>query len=248
MDADLCRGARHLKEMHERSITADDLATFAHLPLFSTLEADCLRQVTAQGKIIRYQRGDILFDQGEEASWLHILIEGQVGLTGSVSGSEETIVAILKSGDVFIAAAVLTGKPYLMGAKALTTSRLLMLPSDRLLSDLREYPDFALAMLTSLSKNFRSLVLEVKDLKLKSASQRLALYLMSLTPKREGSTILHLPHNKILIAGRVGVRPETLSRVFQAIKKEGVVSENQTVAITDLRRLADFCMEGDEII
>jgi CRP/FNR family transcriptional activator FtrB len=190
----------------------------------------------------------MLFLQGEPARWLHILVDGQIGLVGSASGGEETIVEILKSGEVFIAAAVLTGKPYLMSAKALAPSRLLLLPADRLLGDLRENPDLALNMLASLAKHFRMLVREVKDLKLKSASQRLALYLMSLTTKREGSAILHLPHNKILIAGRVGIRPETLSRVFQALKQEGVVSENQTVAITDLKRLAAFCHEGDDVI
>jgi CRP/FNR family transcriptional activator FtrB len=235
-------------EDNARLPSPEDIVAFSQLPLFCTLNSECLRRVTADARVVRYQRGDVLFHQGEQARWLHILVDGQIGLVGSVSGGEETIVEILKSGEVFIAAAVLTGKPYLMSAKALTTARLLLLPGDRLLGDLRDNPDLALNMLASLAKHFRMLVSEVKDLKLKSASQRLALYLMSLTNKREGSAILHLPHNKILIAGRVGVRPETLSRVFQALKKEGVVSENQTVAITDLKRLAAFCQEGDEII
>lgn len=231
-----------------RSLTSEDLSTISRLPLFCTLSDEGLRQVTSDAKILRFSKGEFLFHQGESARWLHILIDGQIGLIGSVSGGEETIVEILKSGEVFIAAAVLTGKPYLMSAKALSPTRLLLLPADRLLSDLRENPDLALAMLASLAKHFRLLVTEVKDLKLKTASQRLAQYLMSLTPKREGSTILHLPHNKILIAGRVGVRPETLSRVFQALKSEGVVSENLNVAIADLKRLSEFCQEGDEII
>lgn len=231
-----------------RPLSTEDLSTFSQLPLFCTLSDDCLRRITSDAKILRFPKGEFLFHQGESARWLHILVEGQIGLIGSVSGGEETIVEILKSGEVFISAAVLTGKPYLMSAKALSPSRLLLLPADRLLNDLRDNPDLALAMLASLAKHFRQLVTEVKDLKLKSASQRLAQYLMSLTPKREGSAILHLPHNKILIAGRIGVRPETLSRVFLALKNEGVVNENLNVAIADLKRLALFCQEGDEII
>lgn len=239
---------RYTAEESPRPLSPEDLATFAKLPLFCTLSAECLKRITAEARMVRFRRGETLFHQGEQARWLHILVEGQIGLVGSLSGGEETIVEILKSGEVFIAAAVLTGKPYLMSAKALAPSRLLLLPAERLLGDLRENSELALNMLASLAKHFRMLVTEVKDLKLKSASQRLALYLMSLTTKRDGSTILHLPHNKILIAGRVGVRPETLSRVFQALKKEGVVSENQTVAIADLKRLAAFCQEGDEVV
>lgn len=231
-----------------RSMSASDLVAFSTLPLFCTLNEDCLRKITGEAKVTRYQRGEMLFHQGEDPSWLHILVDGQIGLIGSVSGGEETMVEMLSGGEVFIAAAVLTRKPYLMSAKALTPCRLLQLPAERLLADLRENPDLALAMLTSLSKHFRMLVREVKDLKLKSASQRLALYLMGLTTKREGSTILQLPHSKIMIAARVGIRPETLSRVFLALRNEGVVIESQTIAIADLKRLAEFCQEGEEII
>ena len=39
-------------------------------------------------------------------------------------------------------------------------------------------------MMGAMARHFRQLVREVKDLKLKSASQRLALYLMGLTPRR----------------------------------------------------------------
>ncbi|TAN47646.1 MAG: cyclic nucleotide-binding domain-containing protein [Rhodospirillales bacterium] len=248
MGASFRHDARSFKEKDVSGLSEEDLSGLSRLPLFSNLSDGCLRKVADESRIVRYQRSDVLFGQGETADWLHILIEGQVSLAGSVRNSEETVVDILKSGEAFIVAAVLTGKPYLMSAKALATSKVLLLPAAKLLNDLREYPELALAMLSCLAGHFRTLVTEVKDLKLKSASQRLALYLMSLTPRREGSAILHLPHNKILIAGRVGVRPETLSRVFFSLKKEGVVSEHQTVAITDLKRLAAFCHEGAEII
>ncbi|CAA6604778.1 cAMP-binding protein-catabolite gene activator and regulatory subunit of cAMP-dependent protein kinase [Rhodospirillaceae bacterium LM-1] len=244
----LGQNARPIGDDNARGLTANDLATFSSLPFFCELGEPCLRKMTQEAKVVRYQRGDILFHQGEEAKWLHILLDGQIGLVGSASGGDETIVEIFKNGEVFIAAAVLTKKPYLMTAKALTTSRLLLVPGDKLLSELRDNSDLSLAMIISLAKHFRTLVREIKDLKLKSASQRLALYLMGLTPRREGSVIMHLPHNKNVIAGRVGIRPETLSRLFQTLKQYGVVCESQTVAITDLGILAAFCQEGDEIV
>ncbi|MGE5547825.1 MAG: cyclic nucleotide-binding domain-containing protein [Solirubrobacterales bacterium] len=221
-----------------------ELEVLGRVALFSALDADTLRNLVAGGQTVRHPRGAHLFTQGGEAKALHVLLEGQVGLVGAADGVE-TVVEILDAGEAFIIAAVLTGQPYLTGAVALTQCRTLELPRENLLTELLDNPDLALAMLGSLAKHYRQLVREVKSLKLKSAGQRLAVYLMGLTPKRRGSVILRLPHNKGVIAQRVGVRPETLSRVFASLRDEGVAMDGHTVAILDLAKLGQFC-NGDE--
>lgn len=237
-----------------RAAGRDELEVVARAPLFSGLPVEVLERLAACARVTRCPRGTQLFAQGDEALVLHVLLEGQVGLLGSVGGdeggkaAEQTMVEILDAGEAFVAAAVLTAKPYLMGAVTLSPCRLLEIPRDNLLADLRASPDLALAMLGSMARHFRMLVREVKDLKLKSASQRLALYLMGLTTRRRGSVILRLPHNKSLIAARVGVRPETLSRAFAQLRGHGVVVDGHTVAIADLAALGRHCHEGVELV
>lgn len=235
-----------MNTVNPRVFKVEDLAAIGRLPLLSALTAEDLAQVTAKAELHRHARGEVVFRQGEEAPGLHLLLEGEVGLTGRAEDGDETVVEILKPGEIFIAAAVLTGKPYLMSAVVLKPARILMLPAERLRADLRRSPDLAFAMLISLAEHFRMLVREVKDLKMKSAAQRLALYLLGLTGEREGVTAIRLAHNKALIAARVGIRPETLSRAFAQLKKYGVEMNGQAVSITDVGALRGFCHQGAE--
>lgn len=232
-----------------RRVRGDDLDIMARVPLFAGLTPDALEDIAGLSQISRLPRGATLFRQGDEAKVLHVLLDGQVALMAGVEGGgEQTMLEILDAGESFIAAALLTGKPYLMSAMALTPCRLMEIPRAPLLERIKANPDLSLAMLASLSRHFRLLIQEVKDLKLKSASQRLALYLMGLTPRRRGSVTLRLPHNKSLIAARVGVRPETLSRAFAQLKSQGVGVDGQMVTIADLGRLGRYCHEGREIV
>jgi CRP/FNR family transcriptional activator FtrB len=226
----------------------EDLAAVARLPLFCDLSPAVLAEITVEASVTKYARNDIIFRQGDAPDALRVVLDGQVGLTGTIADGGETMVEILKAGEMFIPAAVLTEKPFLMSAVTLTPSRILSLPGERFRRDVRERPDLAYVMVTSLSRHFRSLVREVKDLKLKSAAQRLALYLIGLTAKREGSTIVRLPHSKSVIAARVGVRPETLSRAFGHLKGHGVVVDGNAVSIADIPALRAYCHEGEEII
>lgn len=226
----------------------DDLAAMGRLPLFCDLPPSALAEITVEASVTKYQRTDVIFHQGDIPTALRVVLDGQVGLTGTVTDGGETMVEILKAGEMFIAAAVLTEKPYLMSAVALQTSRILSLPGERFRRDVRERTDLSFLMLTSMAKHFRLLVREVKDLKLKSAAQRLALYLLGLTAKRDGSTIIRLPHSKGIIAARVGVRPETLSRAFAHLRERGVAVDGHAVAIADIPGLRAYCHEGEEII
>jgi CRP/FNR family transcriptional activator FtrB len=230
------------------NLRPEDLAAVARLPLFCDLSSAALTEITVDAAVTKYARNDIIFRQGDAPDALRVVLDGQVGLTGTISDGGETMVEILKAGEMFIAAAVLTEKPFLMSAVVLQPARILSLPGERFRRDVRERPDLAYVMLTSLSRHFRTLVREVKDLKLKSAAQRLALYLIGLTAKREGSTIVRLPHSKSVIAARVGVRPETLSRAFAHLKGQGVVVDGNAVSIADIPSLRSYCHEGEEII
>ena len=225
-------------------VTAEDRVMIRGVPLFSDLPEDILDRIVAPGLVFCYPRGVVLFEQGESPSYLHILLDGEIGLTGE-RGGEETVVEILHPGEIFIAAAVLADKPLLMGARVLNPARLLLLPAAELRRQIREMPELAYAMLTSMARHFRMLVHEVKDLKLKSSVQRLAAYLLTLTAgQAHGPTVTRLPHAKSVIAQRIGIRPETLSRHFTLLQEVGVTVHASEIAIGDVARLAAFCHDA----
>lgn len=235
-------------EMAGPSLQPEDLVRLGQTPLFSELPSHLIDVVLADAVVHRYTAGEMLFCQGATPEYLHVVLTGEVGLYGIAIDGGETVMEIMKSGEVFIAAAVLTDLPYLMEARALSPSRVLLLPAERLRKDLRALPDLVMAMLTSLSIHFRKMVREAKTLKLNTPIQRLGVFLLSLTIKREGSTILWLPHNKGIIAARIGVRQESLSRAFATLRQHGVRTKGSRVEVDDMAALVEFCHQDDEFV
>ncbi len=231
-----------------RTLRPDEMAHIAELPLFVGLAPDLLAIALAEATLLRCQCSEMLFHQGGHPHFLHVVVDGEIGMYGIGCEGEETVVDILKRGDIFITAAALTGRPYLMSAKAVSPARVLLLPAERLRRDLQAVPELAIAIICGLATNFRTMVREVKQLKLKTAAQRLGIYILSLTPRRSGMAVVWLPHSKSLIAARIGIRPETLSRTFCTLRDLGVQVCGAKIIVEDVECLTAFCSQDEEIM
>jgi CRP/FNR family transcriptional activator FtrB len=235
--------SEHVTSQLDDGLSAEDAGRLAAVPIFAELAPAFLAEMAGVASVAACRHGDLLFRQGQRPDFLHVLLEGEVGLLGISGTGEETIVEIMAPGSVFIEAAALTDQPYLMGAIALKDSRVVQVPAGWLRANLRASPDLALAMVGSLSTHFRLLVREVKELKLKSAAQRLALYLLQQAGRRSGPATVQLAHSKGVIAARIGARAETLSRALARLHPLGVVTRGRTVHIADTSRLMLFCAD-----
>jgi CRP-like cAMP-binding protein len=79
------------------------------------------------------------------------------------------------------------------------------------------------------------------NLKLLSAAQRLALFLLELVEKPwTDPARFVLPYEKRFVAAKVGCTQESLSRAFAALKQLGVNTKSGLVVINDLTALSSF--------
>jgi CRP-like cAMP-binding protein len=62
-------------------------------------------------------------------------------------------------------------------------------------------------------------------------------FLVSLTPCAKGPCRIELPYDKSLIAGRLGLKPESLSRVFAKLRTVGVDVRASDVLVDDVATL-----------
>lgn len=108
----------------------------------------------------------VLFSQGEPPDFLHILIDGRVGLIGEGADGKQVVVEFMEPGESFILAAVLTDAPYLMTARTLHRSRVMLIPAKQLRERVSTDAALASKMLASLARHYRMLVRQIKDLKL----------------------------------------------------------------------------------
>ena len=88
--------------------------------------------------------------------------------------------------------------------------------------------------------------LEVGDhtVRLEFLEQRLAQFLVSLAPVKVGSAVVALPYDKSLIAHRLGMKPESLSRAFARLRGQGVTTDGNRVLVDNMVHLQEYGEEG----
>jgi CRP/FNR family transcriptional activator FtrB len=186
-------------------------------------------------------KGATVFSQGDMPEFVHMLLSGQVALVAEDAKLGPTVIEFFPAGEVFVAPAGMLELPYLVSARAIEESRVLMLPADELRRMIATETALAAALARALARHWRLLVRQIKELKLKSASQRLGSYLIAKAPAREGAASFRLAEERKMIAARLGMTPESLSRAFTQLKEAGVSGRGRTIEIADVSRLRDHC-------
>ena len=208
--------------------------------LFSGLDEASLRFLLSSAMVRRHRRGETLFQQGEDASAFFVVIEGWVKLYRLTRGGDEAVVGVFTRGQCFAEAAAFLAGRYPVTAESVSDSRLLHVPSQGLITRVRQVPDIGLAMLASTSGHLHQLVRHIEQLKVLSGTQRVAEFLVSLCTKQEGTCVVELPYDKALIAGRLGMKPESLSRALSRLRSLGVQTSHNVVSIADVDALRGF--------
>ena len=180
------------------------LVTLRAVPMFEPLSADLLGRINDICALFEVAPGAELCRQGAVPDRLHILLDGQVALSGTAPDGTSAVVEVVHPAAHFVLAAVLTELPYLMSAHAVTPSRLLLLDAAALRRPAGTGPPLALALMRAEAQDFRAMVRQVRDLKLRSAAQRLGCYLLALVADPTAQTAdLRLPFDKGLLAARL---------------------------------------------
>ncbi len=221
-------------------LRSDDIATLKHTVLFGALSEDVLQPLIADATVSHHERGAMLFMQGDPAASIFVVLDGWVKVYRMTTAGEEAVVGIFTRGQNFAEAAVFTGGTYPASAEAVTEVRLLKIPAKRVFDLITEKPQVSLAMLASTSQHLHVLVRQIEQLKAHTGAQRVAEFLVSLAPVRSGPCKIDLPYDKALLAGKLGMKPESLSRAFQRLRSCGVDIKRETAVVKDVACLADF--------
>jgi len=223
-------------------ITADDQALLATLPLFKSMAPALLQTLLADTSVRRYTRHTVLFLQGEPAERFYVVFDGWVKLFRETPDGHETVIAVFTRGESFAEAASFAEGVFPVSAEAIEETRLLVVPAASFTRRLREDPELAINMLGSMSQHLRGLVQQVEQRTVKSAAQRVSAFLLRLRADDGGGAKINLPTDKALVAARLGMQPETLSRALAKLRTVGVETHDRQVIIPDvtaLRRLAE---------
>ena len=223
-----------------------DVEQIRDLPLVNGLSQESLEKLLQGAFLQRFPVHVELIREGEQPDFLHVILEGQVELFAHYR-ERETTIRVLNPPSCFILAAVMLERPYLKSARVLSPSRILLIPVDRVHALFAEDTQFARTISHELSFAFRGLVKELKNQKLRSTLERLAAWLVRFNADSGTSNQFFLPFDKRVLASRLGMVPEVLSRTFVNLKGYGVQVEGRRITISDLPALQKLAWP-DELI
>lgn len=184
-----------------------------------------------------YAEGETIFLQGDPAKAVFIVLNGFIKLSRMTPNGTEAVVAILGRNRSFAEAMVLRGTPYPVSAEAISDCTVLQIDGARLRQILLEDPEFAIGLLASTFIHLQGLVDQIEKLKAHTGVQRVAQFLADLTKQEAGPCEVRLPYNKRLIAGNLGMQPESLSRAFARLREHGVRVDSSKAVIDDIGQL-----------
>ncbi|MCV3273538.1 helix-turn-helix domain-containing protein [Roseobacter sinensis] len=179
-----------------------------------------------------------LIHEEDRPDFLHVVLTGSVDLYSSWNGRESSM-ATVRPISTFILAATINDLPYLMSARTLERSRIVLVPSTDVRQIFSKDPAFARAIVTELAQCYRSVVKNTKDLKLRTSLERLANYILR-QQTLSGSTEFDLTMEKRRLASFLGMTPENLSRAFKGLEPYGVKVSSNHISIVDPDELARF--------
>ncbi len=220
--------------------TPRDLKLISRIGVFAAIPPEAAELLVGPARVVTLRKGQALFRQGDPTTRFFIVLDGTLKLCRITSSGEEAIIQLLTRGESVAAASAFADRRYLVTAEAVGGARVIQIPMEHVRSCIRELPEIALAVITATSQHLSQLVQHVEDLKVNSGCQRVAEFLVSLSPVRNGPCDLQLPYGKTLIAGSLGVTPETLSRIFTKLKPAGVDVHGSRVTIREVDVLQEL--------
>jgi CRP/FNR family transcriptional regulator len=197
---------------------------------FEGLDADILNQVAAHMQLREYERGEVLFWEGDPCAGLHIIEKGFVKLYRLSPQGRQYIVRVLQEGDTCNEVPTFDGGTNPVNVEALETTRVWVIQSDILQELLRKHPDFAQKVIINLGKNLRGLVRMVSEMAFYQVTHRLARLISDQTPDELSGT----PWTQEQLAARLGTVREVVARSLKELERSGAIQvEKRHIAVSD---------------
>ncbi|WP_333834407.1 Crp/Fnr family transcriptional regulator [Rubrimonas sp.] len=224
--------------------TAAQLEIALKSPLLSAVPEAAARGLIARSSVRRLVRGEALFAQNQPADSAFVVLEGWIKLYRVTASGEEAVVHVFSRGQSFAEAPAFDPQPYPVSAAAASDAAVLQLRGPVLREMLEADPAIARAMIAASYRHLHSLVTQIEQLKAQDAPQRVASFLLALCGAGEGPQTVGLPYEKGLIAARLGMSPQSLSRAFGQLRRRGVAVDGSEAEIADPAALRAYAGGG----
>jgi len=195
----------------------EKLKTLRINPYFDELPEAVLKDLAEATQLHAYERGDILFWEGDECAGLHIIESGSVKLYRISPQGRQYIIAVLTEGATCNEVPAFDGGTNPVNVEALEPTRVWVVDAHTLRELVKSNPEFALKVLSKFGQNLRALVGKVSEMAFYQVTHRLARLI------DEMQTQPHPHWTQEQLAARLGTVREVVSRSLKELEKSGAI-------------------------
>lgn len=218
-------------------------STFArNALLFDGLSEQDKEALLKQGRVQTYGSGRSLFMQGDPASFFYLICNGAIQLYRSTLDGHEVTIHILPAGSTIGQTAILQKLPYYpFSARTINETTVIIFSAIWLREAIKQHDAITFNILSLMANEAALAKLEVEHKSHMTAAQQVACYLarfcstLGLDPHR-----FLLPYKKTLIASRLGIELETLSRAFGILRAHGLCVRGTEASVNDPKKFESF--------
>ncbi|MBK8783616.1 MAG: Crp/Fnr family transcriptional regulator [Anaerolineales bacterium] len=196
---------------------------------FDELSENILKDVAEHMHLREYQRGDVLFWEGDPCDGLHIIEHGSAKIFKLSPQGRQYIVRILQEGDTFAEVPAFDEGSNPVNVEALETCRVWVINTEKLHELIQEHPVFAQKVLANFGKMLRGLVRMVSEMAFYQVTHRLARLIAELPQEKSA------PHwTQEQLAARLGTVREVVARSMKELERSGAIKvEDRRIQIAD---------------
>ena len=210
------------------------------IPLFSELSEADIQLVARYTRERQVARGEVLFQRGDLPHGFYFVVSGQVKLAFSSSQGTEKVVEIIGPMQSFGEAVMFMNHPYPVFAEALSETVLVHVGQAVVSELIDQDSTFARKLLAGMAIRLHGLIQDVETYSLRSSTQRVIGYLLQVADN-DAPCEIALPTSKQVIASRLNLTPETLSRIFHDLSDAGLITvQVKRVSLHDPVRLSRY--------
>jgi CRP-like cAMP-binding protein len=209
-------------------------------PLFGGLDTDQLAQLLDTARVIRLDEGQHLFQCQQEARQFFMVRSGTIRLYLSAPGGSEKVLHLISAGGTFAEAITfMEGQTYPVNASALDACEVLAFSNKTYRTILQGSTDTCFRLMADMSKWLKRQITDIDALTLQNATLRFTNYLLRQVPAGAGDQVtINLGAPKHVIASRLSIQPESLSRILRNLQHEGHITvDGNLIIINDISTL-----------
>ena len=211
--------------------------------LFQSMSDAQLCTMMRSAVLVDLPKGKKLFMQGEKAERFYFVLNGRIKLFRLIPDGTEKIIELFGANQSFGEALMFLDVPaFPVTAQAVEPTELLSFSNPEYKNLIGQDNELAMDLLGDISQRLHKRLREIELLSLKNSTIRVVRYFMNLLDQENSDAmVVELPVAKHMMAAQLSMQPETLSRIFNRMKEDGIVDiDGRLVKILDMPGLLEY--------